>query len=362
MSAPRFYPLKVKDVRPETADCVSVALEVPEDLKEVFRFAPGQYLTFKKHLEDAELRRSYSICCSPSDNELRVAIKKVEQGKFSGYAHGNLKPGDVLDVMPPMGKFSPRQSEKKARHYLAFAAGSGITPIMSIMKSVLESEPGSEFTLVYGNRNRNTIIFREAIEGLKNRYMQRFRVYHVLSREIMDVPLFNGRIDAAKVKELGSSLIDLSLVDEVFICGPEEMLLSVRQQLIDGGMPPEKVHIELFTSPDQPKANHEKWVREHSADAASMSKVSVKLDGATFEMDLAFNGDSILDAALKHGADLPYACKGGVCSTCRAKIVEGEVEMEVNYALEKDELANGYVLTCQSHPKTPKVVVDFDAR
>lgn len=354
--------MKVKDVRPETADCVSVALEVPEDLKEVFRFAPGQYLTFKKHLEDAELRRSYSICCSPSDNELRVAIKKVEQGKFSGYAHGNLKPGDVLDVMPPMGKFSPRQSEKKARHYLAFAAGSGITPIMSIMKSVLESEPGSEFTLVYGNRNRNTIIFREAIEGLKNRYMQRFRVYHVLSREIMDVPLFNGRIDAAKVKELGSSLIDLSLVDEVFICGPEEMLLSVRQQLIDGGMPPEKVHIELFTSPDQPKANHEKWVREHSADAASMSKVSVKLDGATFEMDLAFNGDSILDAALKHGADLPYACKGGVCSTCRAKIVEGEVEMEVNYALEKDELANGYVLTCQSHPKTPKVVVDFDAR
>lgn len=358
----RFYQLKVKEVRPETTDCVSVALEVPEDLKEVFQFAPGQYLTFKKHMNDAELRRSYSICCSPNDKELRVAIKKVEQGKFSGFANMELKPGDVLDVMPPMGKFSPRKTEKANKHYVAFAAGSGITPIMSIMKTVLENEPGSEFTLVYGNKNRNTIIFREAIEGLKNKYMQRFKVYHVLSRELMDVPLFNGRIDANKVTEFTKSLINPATVDEVFICGPEEMLLSVRQQLTEIGIPTEKIHIELFTSPDQPKAAHEKWVKEHSNDGGPVSKVSVRLDGATFEMDLGYNSDSILDAALKHGADLPYACKGGVCSTCRAKIVEGEVEMEVNYALEKDEVAAGYVLTCQSHPKTAKVVVDFDAR
>lgn len=362
MSALKFYPLKVKEVRPETNDCVSVALEVPDEWKDTFRFAPGQYLTFKKHLKSAEIRRSYSICCSPNDNELRVAIKKVEQGKFSGFANAELKPGDVLDVMPPMGKFSPRNSEKTKKRYLAIAAGSGITPVMSIMKSVLENEADSDFTLVYGNKNRNTIIFREAIEGLKNKYMQRMRVYHILSREVMDVPLFNGRIDAHKVIDLSNSLIDLNKVDEAFICGPEEMLLAVRQQLIDLRMPSEKIHIELFSSPDQPKAQHENWIKEHKKDGDALSKVSVRLDGVTFDMELAYNGDSILDAALKHGADLPYACKGGVCSTCRAKVVEGEVDMEVNYALEKDEIKNGFVLTCQSHPKTERVVIDFDAR
>ena len=362
MSAPKFFSLKVKDVRPETNDCVSVALEVPDELKDIFRFAPGQYLTFKKHIKDAEVRRSYSICCSPNDNELRVAIKKVEQGKFSGFANTELKPGDVLDVMPPMGKFTPRSHEKAKKHYLAFAAGSGITPVMSIMKSLLENEADSEFTLVYGNRNRNTIIFREAIEGLKNKYMQRMRLYHILSREMMDVPLFNGRIDADKVIDLSKSPIDVNKVDEAFICGPEEMLLAVRQQLMNLGMPSEKIHIELFSSPDQPKPTHEQWVKKHSTETDTVSKVSVRLDGVTFDMELPYNGDSILDAALKHGADLPYACKGGVCSTCRAKVVEGEVEMEVNYALEKDEVKNGFVLTCQSHPKTERVVIDFDAR
>ena len=362
MSVSKFYSLKVKEVRPETSDCVSVALEVPDELKELFRFAPGQYLTFKKHLKDAEIRRSYSICCSPGENELRVAIKKVEEGKFSGFANMELKPGDLLDVMPPMGKFSPRKTEKTHKHYLAFAAGSGITPIMSIMKTILQEEPNSDFTLLYGNKNRNTIIFREAIEGLKNKYMQRLRVYHVLSRETMDVPLFNGRIDAQKTLDFSQSLIDIESIDEAFICGPEDMLIAVRKQLVDLGMKSENVHIELFTSPDQPKETHEKWLKEHARESSAMSKVSIRLDGATFDMDLSFNGDSILDAALKNGADLPYACKGGVCSTCRAKLVEGEVEMEVNYSLEKDELAKGFVLTCQSHPKTERVVIDFDAR
>lgn len=362
MSAPKFYPLTVKEIRSETADCVSVALDVPQDLKNVFLFAPGQYLTFKKHMEDAELRRSYSICSSPKDGELRVAIKKVTGGKFSGFANEGLKKGDVLDVMPPMGKFSPRKTEGAVKQYLAFAAGSGITPVMSIMKTVLEDEPNSRFTLVYGNKNRNTIIFRESIEALKNKYMQRLRVYHVLSREMMDVPLFNGRIDAAKTVEFSKSLIDVSKIDEVFVCGPEEMLLSVRQQLTDLGMPTEKIHIELFSSPDQPATSHKKWSKEHTSDGGPVSKVSIRLDGATFEMELGYNSDNILDAALKHGADLPYACKGGVCSTCRAKVVEGEVDMEVNYALEKDEVAKGFILTCQSHPKTERVVVDFDAR
>ena len=362
MSALKFHPLKVKDVRAETADCVSVSLEVPETLSELFRFAPGQYLTFRRHMNGAEVRRSYSICSSPRDGELRVAIKKVEEGKFSTYAHSELKAGDVLDVMPPMGKFSPRKSDKKHKEYLAFASGSGITPIMSIMKTELQEEPESSFTLVYGNRSRNSVIFRESIEALKNTYMDRLRLFHVLSREYMDVPLFSGRITAAKCKEFCEKLIDLSTMDEAFICGPEEMILSVKQQLVELGMPSEDIHIELFTSPDQPKAAHQEWASTHKAETGPASKVSITLDGTTFNMDVPFNGESILDAALRNGADLPYACKGGVCCTCRALVTEGEVEMEVNYSLEHDEVEKGFVLTCQAHPRTERVVIDFDQR
>lgn len=362
MSALKFFPLVVKDVRNETADCVSVSLSVPAALKDVFQFIPGQYLTFRRHFEGVEVRRSYSLCSSPMEGDLRVAIKKVDNGKFSTYANEVLRVGDVIDVMPPMGKFTPRKSDGGHKEYLAFAAGSGITPIMSIMKTVLEQEPDSHFTLVYGNRSKNSIIFREAIEALKNKYMLRLRIYHVLSREYMDVPLFSGRIDAAKCAQFCQSLIDVSIMDETFICGPEEMILSVRQQLVDLGMPNNNVHIELFTSPDQPKAEHEKWVGEHKAATGPVSKVSITLDGVTFNMDVPFVGESILDAALRNGADLPYACKGGVCCTCRARVMEGEVEMEVNYALEHDEVEKGFVLTCQSHPRTERVVIDFDER
>lgn len=362
MSALKFYNLKVSQVRQETADCVSVALEVPQDLKDTFKFAAGQYLTFRMLMDGTEIRRSYSICVSPNDNELRVAVKKVEGGKFSTYANGSLKAGDLLEVMPPMGKFTPKATTSANKHYLAIAAGSGITPIMSIIKTVLQNEPHSSVTLIYGNKNRNTIIFREEIEGLKNTYMQRMRVYHILSREQMDVPLFNGRINADKCGEFCDTLIDIKSVEEAFICGPEDMILSVKEKLTTSGMESDRVHIELFTSPDQPKATHEKWAKEHAQDSGAMSKVSITLDGATFEMDLAYNGDSILDAALKQGADLPYACKGGVCCTCRAKVIEGAVDMEVNYSLEKDEIEKGFVLTCQSHPKTERVVIDFDAR
>lgn len=358
----QFHSLKVKDIRSETADCVSVALDIPTELAEDFKFIPGQYLTFKRGAGDDEIRRSYSICAGPNDGELRVAIKKVKLGKFSTYANDELKVGDTLDVMPPMGNFIIKGKEVKHKHYMAIVAGSGITPVMSIMKSVLENDDNSYFTLVYGNKSRGTIIFREEIEALKNKYMQRIRVYHVLSRESMDAPLFNGRITADKCKEMCDKLIDITRVDETFICGPEEMILSVRQQLIDLGMDSSNVHMELFTSPDQPKASHEKWAKEHAEDDGKTSKVSITLDGTTFDLDLPYNGDTILDAALKVGADLPFACKGGVCCTCRARITEGEVEMEVNYALEPDEVKNGYVLTCQSHPRSERVVVDFDQR
>jgi ring-1,2-phenylacetyl-CoA epoxidase subunit PaaE len=261
-----------------------------------------------------------------------------------------------------MGNFTPKDRKNGRRNYLAFIAGSGITPVLSIMKAVLEEDPESTFTLIYGNRSRNSIIFREAIEGLKNKYMLRLRLYHVLSREYMDIPLFSGRIGAEKCTEFCRKIVDLTTIDEAFICGPEDMILSVRQQLIDLGMPSGKVHIELFTSPDQPKASHEKWVSAHKTDDGPKSKVSITLDGATFDMEVGFNGESILDAALKAGADLPYACKGGVCCTCRAMVTEGEVEMEVNYALEHDEIEKGYVLTCQAHPRTERVIIDFDAR
>jgi len=363
MAVAKFHPLVVKDVRPETADCVSVALDVPSDLREEFRFKAGQYLTVRATIGGEELRRSYSVCVAPEEDELRVAVKKVEGGRFSTWANDVLKPGDVLEAMPPMGRFTPKTfGDGRAKHYLAFAAGSGITPVMSILKSVLLSEPESRFTLVYGNKNRHSVIFREQIEGLKNRFMQRLRVFHVLSREFVDVPIFNGRIDGEKAEQFCGKLINLATVDEAFICGPEAMILSVRDRLHALGMPQERVHVELFSSPDAPQKQHADWKAAHAEDTGPKSQVFITLDGATFEMALAYNADNILDAALRAGADLPYACKGGVCATCRARVTEGEVEMEVNYGLEPDEVAKGYVLTCQSHPKTPVVRVDFDAR
>jgi ring-1,2-phenylacetyl-CoA epoxidase subunit PaaE len=364
MSIPHFHLLKVKEVHPETAECVSVSFEVPETLQETFRFLPGQYLTLRKIIDGVEVRRSYSICAAPAENELRVAVKKMEEGKFSGFVNGILKAGDELEVMPPLGKFTPRNKEKTGRKYLAFAAGSGITPIIGIMKSVLKEEPESEFTLVYGNKNRASIIFKETIEALKNRYMDRLRIYHVFTRETMDTPLFNGRINAEKAKAFCERLVDASHMDEIFICGPEDMILGLRDYFIEEKkIEAHKVHFELFSSPDQPRSVHKEWeAKQQQIDPSKVSKVTVKLDGAAFEMNLAYGGDNILDAALQQGADLPYACKGGVCSTCKAKLVSGEVDMEVNYALEPDELAANFILTCQAHPRTEKVVVDFDVK
>jgi ring-1,2-phenylacetyl-CoA epoxidase subunit PaaE len=230
------------------------------------------------------------------------------------------------------------------------------------VRSGLANEEDSRFILIYGNRNRSSIIFREELEGLKNKYMQRLQLYHILSRELMDVPMMNGRITAGKTSEFCNGIIDLARVDEAFICGPEDMLLAVRAQLTELGMPFESIHIELFTSPDQPKAIHEAWVATHSEDKGQVSQVSITIDGRTIELEIPYNGQSILDAALTAGADLPFACKGGVCCTCRARIMEGRVEMEINYALEPSEVKKGFVLTCQSHPRTPRVVVDFDER
>ena len=356
-----FHPLRVKKVEKETEDCVSIEFEVPENLKETFQFKQGQTLTIKKLFNGEELRRNYSICSSPFDNQLKVAVKKVDGGIFSEYANEKLRPGDTLEVLPPTGKFYTELGATQKKNYVAFAAGSGITPILSIIKTTLNTESKSRFTLVYGNRTKNSIIFKEELESLKDKFINRFRVYHILSREKTDAEINNGRIDVAKLDLLFSKLIDLENCDEFFLCGPEEMIFCIKGYLAGRGVAENKVHFELFTIPGQ-KKSEVRGQKPEMEDKGPKAKVSVKLDGILFDFDLGYESESILDAALKKGADLPYACKGGVCTTCKAKLVEGEVIMDVNWGLEPDEVEAGYILTCQSHPKTQKITVDFDAK
>ena len=355
-----FHPLKVKEIRRETNDCVSVLFDVPKELSGKFRFVQGQNLTLKANLNKEEVRRSYSICSSPFDNQLRVAIKKVEGGLFSTFANEQLKPGDVLDVMEPSGKFHTPLDASHKKNYVAVAAGSGITPVLSLIKTTLQTEPQSSFTLIYGNRNRSSIIFFEELEGLKNKYIDRFTLLHILSREKTDTDLHFGRITAAKLKAL-SRLVDYSAADEFFICGPEEMIFEVKEFLESSGIHKKKIHFELFTSPGQksPTVNN----RQITEATGANCNITITLDGRsiTFKQPLDSN-TTILDGALKQGADLPYACKGGMCCTCKAKLLEGEVNMEVHWGLEEDEINEGFILTCQSHPRTDKVVIDFDDR
>ena len=283
----------------------------------------------------------------------------MEGGKFSSFANDHLKEGDELEVLPPTGKFNTLLKKENNKEYLAFAAGSGITPVISIIKTTLETEAKSSFTLIFGNRGRNSIIFFEELEGLKNKYINRFNFINILSRERTDAPINSGRINEAKLTEL-TKLINYESIDEYFICGPEEMIFCVKDFLEQRAIDKKKIHFELFTTPGQKKATSLK--PQAASNAGPKSKITVKLDGRSFDFDLGFDSDCILDAALKQGADLPFACKGGVCCTCKAKLIEGEVEMEVNWGLEEEEIAQGYILTCQSHPTTEKVVVDFDIK
>lgn len=356
--AVHFHPLVVKEVRRETSDCVSIIFDIPINLQKDFLFTQGQNVTLKTNIDGEEVRRSYSICSAPFENELRIAVKKVEGGKFSTYADLQLKKNDVLNVMPPTGKFNTPIHIGNKKNYIAFAAGSGITPIISIIKATLKTELHSSLTLVYSNRTRGSIIFFEQLEGLKNKYLQRFNFIHLLSREKTEAPINFGRIDEEKLKQL-STIINYKSFDEYFICGPHEMIFCVKNFLENKLIPNSKIHFELFTTPGK---KEKIIVNEIINNNLSKSKVSVKLDGRTVDFDLAFDGDSILDAALKQGADLPFACKGGVCATCRAKLVQGEVTMKVNYALEPEEVAQGFILTCQSHPVTDNVVIDFDVK
>ncbi|WP_436515237.1 1,2-phenylacetyl-CoA epoxidase subunit PaaE [Ekhidna sp. To15] len=351
----KFHTLKVKEISRPTEESVAVTFEIPEELHDEFSFTQGQHLTLKKDIDGEDIRRSYSICSCPIDETLTVAIKKLEGGAFSTYANDVLKEGDEIEVMPPHGSFYVPLDPSNANSYVAFATGSGITPIMSIIETTLRTEPESEFTLFYGNRRTSTIIFQEELEALKNRYMGRFSLYHILSKERQESDLFNGRIEAEKIQAYARLFFDPKTVDHYFTCGPEEMMLAVQSELKNLGVPEERVHLELFTSPVGKLGGKQKEVKHEK----SLAEITVVLDGNS--MTFPYDSDkSILDVAFDNGADLPYACKGGVCSTCVCKVEEGEVEMDVNYALEPDELERGLVLSCQSYPKTDKVKLSFD--
>ncbi len=351
-----FHTVKVKEIIKETATCVSVSFDIPADLKETFSFKEGQNITIKKNINGEEVRRSYSICNAPYENILKVAIKKVDAGIFSTYANEELKVGDALEIMPPIGTFN---AKKTNGNYIAIAAGSGITPIISIIKHTLKSQSNSSFTLIYGNQSRGSIIFFEEIEALKNKYMQRFTTVNILSRERTDATINYGRVNAEKLSSL-KNLLQFKNFTEAFICGPEEMIFTSAAFLEAEGIAKKDIHFELFTSSTTKKAFTKNINIE--ADNSPKSNITIKLDGRSFEFKLGYKAENILDAALAQGADLPYACKGGVCCTCKAKLIEGKVSMDVNYALEEEEVAAGFILTCQSHPLTENIVIDFDAK
>lgn len=356
MPRPEFHLLTVAELRRETEEATSVVFAVPDELEEAFRFKHGQYLTLRAKVNGEELRRPYSVCVAPEEGELRICVKKLHEGRFSTFVNEALKPGDRLEVMPPMGRFHVETDPTAARSYVAFAGGSGITPVMSNIRTVLLREPRSNFTLFYGNRTARSIIFRDQLADLKDRHMGRLRVFHVLSDEMPEIALFGGLMDEAKVEELARRLVDVEAVDWFFICGPGPMMDGATAALARLGVPEAKIKIESFGS--RPFASQ--LVARQAPDEAHTAEVEINLRGIRSRIRVPYEGQSILDAAHAAKLDAPYACKGGVCCTCRARLVEGRVDMDVVYGLEPDEIAKGYILTCQSHPRTKRVVVDYD--
>ena len=351
----RFYPLTVTAVEKTTRDAVAITLEARNGGD--FTFTQGQYLTFKRDFDGTELRRSYSICSGAEEGVLRVGIKKVSDGAFSQWANNDLQPGMTIDAMEPMGKFNTPIEPDKAKTYLAFAGGSGITPVLSILKTVLTAEPKSQVTLVYANRSVSTIMFREELEDLKNLYMGRFTIIHILETDAQDIDLFQGRVDGEKCAALFEHWIDINNVDTAFICGPEPMMKAIAQALKDHGLTKDQIKFELFASAQTGRLKR----RTKTADGAATDAIaaSITLDGMTRSFEMG-RDMTILEAALDNALDAPHACRAGVCSTCRCKVLEGEVDMVANHALEDYEVAAGYVLSCQSYPITKRVVVDYD--
>jgi len=352
----KFHALPVASVERETRDAIAVTFDVPAQLRDLFRFEPGQHLTLRTDIGGEDVRRSYSIC-APADGPLRIAVKRTPGGLFSMWANDALRAGTTLDVMPPMGHFSVSADPAATRHYLGVAAGSGITPLLSIVTTALVKEPHSKFTLIYGNRASSTVMFRDELAALKDRYLGRFNLVHVLSREPQDIELLHGRIDRTKADALFTQWVPVDDVDYAFVCGPEGMMDAVRASLIAHGLPPERVRIERFAA-SIPKHTH--VPRPLPQAAQTECEVTVVIDGSQRTFLLEKGNENIIDAGLRNGIELPFSCKGGVCSTCRCKLISGEVDMDVNFALEDYEVARGFVLACQSYPVTDKVTVDFD--
>jgi ring-1,2-phenylacetyl-CoA epoxidase subunit PaaE len=360
--AKHFRPLPILDIRNETDDCVSVSFHVPDEWKEEFKFKAGQNITLRTTIGGEEIRRSYSICSSPFDNELRVAIKKVEEGLFSSHAHAHFRPSQVLDVLPPTGQFTLPMNAANKKHYIAFAAGSGITPVISLLKTILKEESLSRFTLIYSNRNRNCVIFREDLLALKNEYPERFHLMMIFSREKMDASIFEGRIDSSKCDMIFKQIVPLAADQEFLLCGPAPMIFSVRSWLSDHKIEDKKIHFELFSDPGDPGRSKQKTNAVVAESTEIKSQVTVRLDGVSTDYQVPLQGPTILEAAIQGGADLPYACRAGVCASCRAKLVQGKITMDQNYALAEEEIEQGFILACQSHPASEKLTIDFDIR
>jgi len=354
-----FHILAIDRIVEETAEAKSIRFAVPEELRETFRFAPGQHLTLLAEIEGEEVRRNYSLCVAPEDGELKVTVKRIAGGIFSNWANDNLKPGDEIAVMPPHGSFTWAFDPGAARHYVAFAGGSGITPILSLMRTALLTEKESRFTLLYGNRDSTSVIFLEALAKLKNRFMDRLEIHHFLAEEASEIDLFNGMLDRSKCDEALAELVDTAGVAAFFICGPGPMMDAAEAAVEARGVAHERILIERFTA-GRPDAAVAAQIEALQQEAAGQQML-VTLNGSKRRVAFDSAAGNILDSARLAGLPAPFACKAGVCATCRARVVSGEVEMAARYGLTDDEVAAGYVLTCQSVPKGEGVEVDYDA-
>jgi ring-1,2-phenylacetyl-CoA epoxidase subunit PaaE len=359
---PLFHPLRVRRIEPDTAEAVIVTFEVPAALRDVFGFTQGQYLTLRREVDGQDLRRSYSICAGVDDGELRVGVRKVNGGVFSNWINEHLKPGDSLQVMAPQGRFFVPIDAAQARHYLGIAGGSGITPILSIMKTVLGREPRSRFTLIYGNRALKSTMFKEEIEDLKNKYLTRLVLHHVFSDEHTDAPINHGIMNRDKIGEFLHTLVPARQISHAFVCGPYQMNDEAEAALLAAGVAEDRIHIERFGIAPQAGQAVGAVIHQAAPGDAEIAKVTIIRDGLRREIEFRKDQPSILDCASAAGLEVPFSCTSGVCGTCRAKLIEGSVRMERNFALDKNEVAAGFVLTCQAHPTTERMVLSFDER
>ena len=357
-----FYTLSITEVTTLTQDAVLVRFSVPDQLKEIFRFTQGQHITIKAEVDGEEVRRSYSICSDVNSQQLQVGIKRIDDGVFSNYANNHLKVGMSMEVMAPQGHFYTELNESNDKNYLCIAAGSGITPIISHIRSILSVEPASKVTLIFSNKSTSLMMFRNKLSFTKNEYLQRFQWINLFTKEEHEATIFNGRISADKLSQLDNShLIELNSFNEAFLCGPESMVKEVTPFLQSQGLSDEQIHYELFHSDSAEQKVVEKQKQRKSRFSDESSQVSVKISGRKTSFELPIRGTNILDAALQEGADLPFSCTVGVCATCKAKLLSGEVEMDQNHSLTDEEIADGMILTCQSHPISADVEIDFDA-